>query len=371
MKQKLITAAVAGAFALPGVALAQVTISGTFEAGLTQGKVSEPAAARAGLNTSNTYVANAAAMRFGMTEDLGRGTSFFGLWEIRPILDGGTVTGDALAVGSTTPQAFIGLRNNSWGSFRIGNMSFWASKGEIASPRAFHYGYQNLSSYQQITGTGAVTSVIAGRQRNLMWYEMPKMGGLGLGVAYSTSNNANDSDLTVGTRKGSSYYLAPEYDAGVVKFGWTHANQKADGATSHYKGNKLYANGKIGPVTAGIGYVTWKGESAAAANNLNTKSWFLPVTYVTGPHTFGVALSKASDNKNVAGDQSAKQTAMAYNYALSKRTSVSLSHVRLKNSAGAAYDLSNLTGTMDGVTSFTSGLGEDLTTTTVGLHHSF
>jgi len=370
MNKKLIAAAVAGAFALPGVALAQVTISGTFEAGLTQGKVSD-APLRAGLNTSNTYVANAAAMRFGMTEDLGGGTSFYGLWEIRPILDGGTVTADALAVGSTTPQAFIGLRNNSWGSFRIGNMSFWANKGEIAGPRGFHYGYQNLSSYQQTGAGGGITSVIAGRQRNLMWYEMPKMGGLNLGVAYSTSNNANDSDLTVGTRKGSSFYIAPEYDAGFIKFGWTHANQKADAATSHYKGNKLYANGKIADFNVGIGYVTWKGESATGLNNLNAKSWFLPVSYMTGPHTFGVALSKVSDNKNLAGDSSAKQTAMAYNYSLSKRTAISLSHVRLKNAANAGFDLSNLTGTMDGTTNFTSGIGEDLTTTTVGLHHSF
>lgn len=371
MNQKLIAAAVAGAFALPGVALAQVTISGTFEAGLAQGKVSEPAAARAGLNTSNTYVANAAAMRFAMTEDLGGGTSFYGLWEIRPILDGGTVTADALAVGSATPQAYIGLRNNAWGSFRIGNMTFWTAKGSLPGPSGFYYGHTNLSSYAQITATGAVTSVSAGRQRNLMWYEMPKMGGFTMGAAYSTSNNANDSDLTVGTRKGSSLYLSPEFDAGFAKFGWTHANQKADGATSHYKGNRLYVTGKIGPVDAGLYHVTWKGESGAGLDNLDTKSWALPVSYTTGPHSFGITLSKVGDNRKVAGDQSAKQTAFAYNYSLSKRTKVSLTHVRLKNATGAAYDLASLINTMAGTTNMTAGLGEDLTATTVGLHHSF
>jgi predicted porin len=376
MNQKLIAAAVAGAFALPGVALAQVTISGTFELGLSQAKVSDaPVRTAAGFNTSSNIMRNAANLRFGMTEDLGGGTSFFGLYEIRPILDGGTATADALAVGSATPQAYLGLRNAAWGSVRAGNISIWSGRGDAASggPKAFNHGADNLTSYGATTvaAAGSVTSLIAGRQRNSVYYESPKMGGFTVNLGYSTSPQGNDDELTNASRKGSGQYFSPEYDAGFVKVGWMNAKNKADAATSLYKGNKYYATGMIGPIKAGFTYVTFKGETAAGLNNLNNAGWYIPLSYATGAHNFGIIIGKAGDNKNVVGDQSAKQTSMAYNYSLSKRTWLSLSHVKLKNATGGSYDLSNHTGTMDGATGFTSALGEDLTSTTFGLHHTF
>ena len=374
MNQKLIAAAVAGAFALPGVALAQVTISGTFELGLSQAKASDaPVRTAAGFNTSSNIMRNAANLRFGMTEDLGGGTSFFGLYEMRPILDASVGAADNSAPsGSTSAQSYLGLRNAAWGSVRAGAIAVWTARGSVeGAPKAFQHSSTNLTSYQQITATGAVTSVIAGRQRNVVYYESPKMGAFSVNLGYSTSPQGDDSDLTVATRKGSGQYFAPEFDAGFAKFGWTNAKQKADTNTSLYKGNKFHVTGKIGPVSTGINYVTWKGETAAGLNNLNTKSWSVPVNYTMGVHTFGLVLAKAGDNKNVVGDQSAKQTSIAYNYNLSKRTWLSLSHVKLKNATGAAYDLASHTGTMDGAAGFTSGIGEDLTSTTFGLHHTF
>jgi len=377
MNQKLIAAAVAGAFALPGVALAQVTISGTFELGLSQSKVTDaPVRTAAGLNTSSNIMRNAANLKFGITEDLGGGTSFFGQYEIRPILDGGvgSASTDSLPVGSQTPQSYLGLKNAEWGSVKVGNVSIWSGRGEVSGgPKAFNHALEALSSYGATTtaAAGSVTSLIAGRQRNVVYYESPKMGGFTVNVGYSTSPQGDDSDLTVATRKGKGQYFAPEYDAGVAKFGWVNAKQEADAATSIFKGNKYYVSGQIGPVTTGINYVTWKGETAAGLNNLNIKTWNIPVNYSTGAHTFGFITGKAGDNKNVVGDQSAKMTTIAYNYNLSKRTWLSLSHVKLTNATGGSYDLSSHTGTMDGAAGFTTALGEDLSSTTFGLHHTF
>ena len=374
MNQKLIAAAVAGAFALPGVALAQVTISGTFELGLSQSKVSDsPVRTAAGFNTSSNIMRNAANLRFGMTEDLGGGTSFFGLYEMRPILDatvGGAV--DSAPSGSGSAQSYLGLKNAAWGSVRAGAFSVWTANGSVAgTPKPFQHASTNLTGYQQITATGSVTSVASGRVRNVVYYESPKMGAFSVNLGYSTSPQGDDSDLTVATRKGSGQYFAPEFDAGFAKIGWTNAKQKGDANTSLFKGNKFHITGNIGPVSTGINYVTWKGESAAGLDNLNTKSWIIPVNYTVGAHTFGLEIAKAGDNKNVVGDQSAKQTSLAYNYNLSKRTWLSLSHTKLKNATGAAYDMASHTGTMDGAAGFTTALGEDLTSTTFGLHHTF
>jgi len=377
MNQKLIAAAVAGAFALPGVALAQVTISGSFNVGMSAvsiGDAGAGAGGHLGLNTSSNFVRSTGDLKFSMTEDLGGGTSAYALWEIRPVLDGSVGAAlDSNPQGSTTPQAYVGLKNNAWGAVRGGNIAIWSSRGDVANtPKAFHHSAANLTDYQQTTAaSGSITSTIAGRQRNVVYYESPKMGGLSLNVGYSTSPQGDDADLTVATRKGSGVYFAPEYDAGVVKFGMVNATQKASAATSVYKGNKFYVTGNIGDISTGIVYVTWKGESAAGLDNLKSTSYYVPINYTMGAHTFGYIYGKAGDNKNLAGDQSATINSIAYNYSLSKRTWLSLSRTSLKNAAGAGYDFSVFTGTMDGAAGMTTALGEDLTSTTFGLHHSF
>ena len=60
MNKKLLVVAVAGALAAPGLAMAQssVTISGIFKASLENIKIGAPAAARAGLNTTENRIAD-------------------------------------------------------------------------------------------------------------------------------------------------------------------------------------------------------------------------------------------------------------------------------------------------------------------------
>ena len=72
MNRKLIAIAVAGAFAVPGVAMAQVTVSGKLGIQLSNMRISDALPARAGLNTSETFMNdNASIIRIAARESLG------------------------------------------------------------------------------------------------------------------------------------------------------------------------------------------------------------------------------------------------------------------------------------------------------------
>src|SRR5690349_8186352 len=95
MQKILLAIAVAGALAAPVAARAQssVTISGVFKVGVDQDKVSNPGAARAGLNTSEIRVTdNSSRIIFGMTEDIGGGTAGIAQIDMRAGLDTGTLS---------------------------------------------------------------------------------------------------------------------------------------------------------------------------------------------------------------------------------------------------------------------------------------
>src|SRR4051812_1443621 len=104
MNKKLMAAAIAGAFAMPGLASAQVTVSGKFGVQLSNLKISDALPARAALNTRSTFVNdNASIIRISAKESLGGGMEAFGQYEIRPMMDslGGAAAG-SLGVGSQT-----------------------------------------------------------------------------------------------------------------------------------------------------------------------------------------------------------------------------------------------------------------------------
>jgi len=84
MNKKLMAAAVAGALALPGVALAQssVTISGIIKVGVDNLKIGNPGAARS--HSSETRVTdNSSRILFNVTEDLGGGLSAIAQMDLR------------------------------------------------------------------------------------------------------------------------------------------------------------------------------------------------------------------------------------------------------------------------------------------------
>lgn len=384
MKQKLITAAVAGAFALPGVALAQVSITGSMEVGFDNQKVGNAAAARATLHKKQTALISGAEIRFNVAENLGGGLEFYGYYEFRPQLDGANDGGDSMPVGSTTAPAFIGLRNpKSWGSVRFGNLPTISSKAGGKLPTAFRLSSQRLIDFTTV-GT-APLSFGSGRVANVIIYTMPAMGGLTLDVAYSTNAKSNDSDMLNAStvRKGQAYEIMPSYDAGSFKFGGAHSNIKYDVASGgifpDVKSNKLFFETELAGIVVGLNWRSTKVRNPVTGVDASkTKAWSLPISYQTGPHHFGMYYAKAGDDTVTAGDNRAKMVGIGYNYAMSKRTSLSVAYNKMDNASpdaagvgGSSYEMGGNGGFADGAAGFSALVGEDVSAITVGLHHKF
>jgi len=402
MNKKLMAVAVAGAFAVPTLAVAQVTVSGKLGIQLTNVKISDAAAGRAGAPSSSSFVNdNASIIRIGAREDLGGGMEAFGQYEIRPNLDGSAGTGTAgasnsgaLPVGSATGVSFVGLRSNAYGTIRAGTMATWGDgQGSGLSPETSqHYSTSGMTNYIMIAG--APLSFAASRQPNVIMYSMPAMGGLNLSAGWSSNSAGVDDDLLrTTTRKGQSWYFMPNYTlAGVGKFGWAYADIKTEGSnTTAYdiKANKLYWEGKLAGVDVGLSYakITAKAGNAATAaaagilaltpgategtKVADVTKWWLPVRYRVGKNTFGFLYIKSGDDKAQIGDQASKQTSLAYNYNFSNRTNAGISWVKVKNAAAAGYDITSMTGNGYGAGGASMGTGEDMSLIAVSLNHTF
>jgi len=402
MNKKLMAVAVAGAFAVPTLAVAQVTVSGKLGIQLTNVKISDAAAGRAGAPSSSSFVNdNASIIRIGAREDLGGGMEAFGQYEIRPNLDGSAGTGTAgasnsgaLPVGSATGVSFVGLRSNAYGTIRAGTMATWGDgQGSGLSPETSqHYSTSGMTNYIMIAG--APLSFAASRQPNVIMYSMPAMGGLNLSAGWSSNSAGVDDDLLrTTTRKGQSWYFMPNYTlAGVGKFGWAYADIKTEGSnTTAYdiKANKLYWEGKLAGVDVGLSYakITAKAGNAATAaaagilaltpgategtKVADVTKWWLPVRYRVGKNTFGFLYIKSGDDKAQIGDQASKQTSLAYNYNFSNRTNAGISWVKVKNAAASGYDITSMTGNGYGAGGASMGTGEDMSLIAVSLNHTF
>jgi len=404
MKRKLMAVAVAGAFAVPTMAVAQVTVSGKLGIQVTNVKISDFTAARtaAGTPNSSTFVNdNASIIRIGARENLGAGLEAFGQYEIRPNLDSSQGTGTAgasnagaLPVGSGTGVNYVGLRSNAWGQLRVGTMPTWGEgQGSGLSPETSqHYSTSGMTNYIMVAG--APLSFSASRQQNVVMYNMPAMGGFNLGAGWSSNPIGVDDDLLrTGTRKGQAWYLLPNYTVkGIGKFGWAYADIKTEGsATTIYdiKANKLYWEGALAGVEVGLSYakITAKAGNAATAaaagvialtpgatqgtKIADVTKWWIPVRYKVGKNTFGFMYIKTGDDKAQAGDQGSKQTSLAYNYHFSNRTNAGITWVKVKNSAAAGYDITSITGNGYGAGGASMGAGEDMNLIALSLNHTF
>ena len=404
MNKKLMAVAVAGAFAVPTLAVAQVTVSGKLGIQLTNVKISDFTAARtlAATPNSSTFVNdNASIIRIGAREDLGGGMEAFGQYEIRPNLDGSTGTGTAgasnagaLPVGSATGVSFVGLRSSAYGTVRAGTMPTWGDgNGSGLSPETSqHYSTSGMTNYIMIAGAPLAFS--SSRQPNVIMYSMPAMGGLNVSAGWASNPLGVDDDLLrTATRKGQAWYFMPNYTlAGIGKFGWAYADIKTEtSATAIYdmKANKLFWEGRLAGVEVGLSYakITAKAGNAATAAaagilaltpgaTAGTKiadvtKWWIPVRYKVGKNTFGFMYIKSGDDKAQLGDQGSKQTSLAYNYSFSNRTNAGISWVKVKNAAASGYDITSMTGNGYGAGGASLGSGEDMNLIAVSLNHTF
>jgi len=408
MKKTLI--AMAALVATSAFAQSSVTISGFLHGSYDAFSIKNAGATRTGNKSENRVTDNSSRIIFGMVEDLGGGLSAIGQVDVRFALDAQTRHGPddnakaaGGAAGSVNPVSnavtsgnnHVGLSSKTMGAIRLGRQDIHYTEGA-------HFNHTSAATIvSSINVLHSMTSANASRTPNLLWYTSPTINGFNATLGYSTNGRRQsggymevENDMGTNQRKGSTTYQRLAYTNGPLALVYSNVNSKSDwigtGALSgtgtlgtnsqnqpDQKGSIVTAKYTMGDFS--VGYAVTKAETTdTALATLGTKksvdSNQLGLGYKTGAHNFAYTITNKGDGKTAGVTQAntgAKQTSLVYGYDLSKRTSVGIGMVNLKNEAASAtglfYNAENAVGSYGS----TALAGETHKATVVALKHTF
>jgi predicted porin len=360
MKKKLLAVSVAGAFALPGVALAQttVTISGFFKGGfesLRYGQSLKNPASQSGV------VDDSSRIIFGVREDLGGGMAAIGQLDIRFGLDSGAIN----AGGNT----WVGLTSKDWGRLRLGrlDMHYIHRESELTVRGSLRADSISLLAY---AGGGGTAIANATRTWNVVNYTTPNWSGFTLDISYSANPGAAEADINSGVRRGRAWNVNPNMAGKNWQVGYSYWSSKPDGVGAiDQRADRLYGSYSWGGLKIGLAWDKSKLRNLAGVTTSNRTAWSLPVQYTWGPHGIYGHYTKARDDKATVAQDGARMWALSYAYNFSKRTSVALTYASIRNDAAATYNL--FTSAALGLGAAPIAAGEDPRTWGVTLRHAF
>ncbi|MFY9314430.1 MAG: porin [Burkholderiales bacterium] len=391
MNKRLLAVAVAGALAAPIAASAQssVTISGAITMTVDNVKYSDSPATRTTRSESRLNDESSSIV-FNVREDLGGGMSAIVKVDVKPNPDSSAI--------AASGESFIGISTKDAGRFTAGRHNFnffktpWDGYGLSGGLKS------HPSSLIDYAGGGKVAIANATRTPNSLMWSSPNWSGVTVDVGYSFNpggssatneignSTATEADLTAGNtaRKGRAWLLNPTYTASNWSVAYSYWSAKVDAPTASIfladqRSDSLY------------GYYTWGGFKLGGMWNktrLNTAvgatagakvsertAWSIPIRYTMGQHNFLAHYTKARDDKATAGvSDGAKMWALMYAYALSKRTSASLTYTKLRNdgnatAGGAGYNM--YTNIVLGSANAGTAASEDVSAFIFGMRHNF
>jgi predicted porin len=417
MNKKLMAAAVAGALAMPGLALAQssVTIGGFFKVGLEDIKYdslnpTRTNAAGATTNSSEWRVAdNSSRIIFGVSEDLGGGLSAIAQLDNRFAPDNGSIA----ATGNT----WVGLKSTSWGALTIGRhdlhygqnaSDMGAQASALKATSISLMDYVNIAVVPATNGNNGVAATYAiartTRTPNSIKWTTPNWSGFDMVLAYSTNAgggytgaavSTTDSEADLATcvgavpagscRKGYAWNINPHFTAENWGLGYSYWDSKPDAVLAEEQGNNAFGYFKWSGFKIGVSYNLSKVKGPNGTGGMQDfakrDAWSIPFSWTTGPHTILAHYTKANKDKvakdaagNDLGGTDASMAAVAYNYALSKRTSVGITYAQIRNGENAAYNFFTDSGNgTSGLSSTNAGAraGEDPKLLALIMYHAF
>jgi predicted porin len=348
MQKKLLTIVVAGAFAMPVAALAQVTVYGTIDGGLRN----QSKAQTAGGDESNLVVTDGLRttnrLGFRGSEDLGGGLKANFTMEGQHASDTG-----ATAI-NTARKSVVGLSK--------GGMSL-----DIGRDYTANFKTQGIYDPMSYTYTGIVPSVLntAGvRFSNLVTAGF-RFGTGGIRVDYTTGGQQNP-DGTPGDDTGDGVGINGDFAFGPVTIAAAFSTFDENAAGLSRDTTNIGARYMMGAFTFRAGWSNTESESNTAngvAGVAESPMFMLGVQYAISP-TLNARLGYYSmDTENAAGAtlQERKQMIVALDYYLSKRTTAYVAYDRL--------DLDTGTVTLGGAQS--GPLLDGASGISAGIAHSF
>ncbi|MDR2164045.1 MAG: porin [Zoogloeaceae bacterium] len=328
MQKKLIALAVASATLASGAAMAQtnVQIYGSVDVGLSHrgDNIADDIGSK---NSIDSGISSGNRLGFQGTEDLGNGLKALFTLEAGFKVEDGEHTQGGRLFGR---QAFLGLTGN-FGTFIAGRL-YTPHYSFLSAIDPFKGG--TVGRYRNVFTAGVTTDgenlFDPTRVDNAVAYVSPSWSGFNVTLAFS--NNAIGQEATENAGDERVWAILPRYTNGPVDVGFSYHRIKtkdADDATGGVGGTTdvNITNWAVGG-TYNFGSAKLHAfydenkfkDINAADDDLKLKSWLLGVTVPFGKHAIQASYtqSKLSGFENHEGK--ARQWALGYTYAFSKRT---------------------------------------------------
>ncbi len=402
MQKKVIALAVAGALAAPALALAQdsgVVISGTIYGEYSKASIGAATAGTRLQGTdmlqvpgSNLRIRSTEKVAYGMTawfqcestldfrgtngsqvmcernSALGLqgdfGNAYFGIWDTPFKRTMGNVGGRDTGIFGTA----------QW----LAGNSTTVSAGQVSAKVA---GTISTSSAGAVTGvtadTAADTAAGAGvfkrRQKNLITFDTPTIGGFQAMFGATTTNHATLLSNGAAGAKARVMSSAISYKNGPINLGGAYDKHKSiNGDNLDATGYHVSADYTLGSVKLGAVYTVQKLETAATTT-AQVKAYLVGAEWnIAGPHSIHASYANAGDitgsgtftNRGTAGaNTGARLMQVRYVNDLSKRTQFQVGVVQARNDKSGAYFL--------GGYSSKNGVGGNDTAYAVNMTHNF
>lgn len=322
MQKKLIALAVAGAAAgfmsAPVLAQSQVTLYGTFDAGIRNvDNVNGAGDSQLTMDSSGTYNSN----RWGMkgSEDLGNGM------HANFNLEGGFMTGTG--VGSISGGLFgrkqiVGLSGN-WGALDLGR-NYTTIFYTTGAYDPFNYNYPGIIPIAGLDGA---------RNNNNITYTSNSFNGLTFRANHALGEVAGKTSASANSELGLSYANGPFSMGGA----YGAAKNATDTLTTkNWTIGGAYATG---PFRVALGYDIKKADIAGGGTG-DTKNWWLGGSYkLSGANALSAAYYDTKTTNLAAIDGKKKLFIVGFVHNLSKRTELyaDIDHTGLDGSSVLGY----------------------------------
>ncbi len=358
MNKKVMAVAVAAALAAPAAALAQVTISGKFNA--EYGFASQmDTTSNFSRDSTDGFNSGASNIRLAGEEKLGGGNSVWFQCETRARwgVDLSPTQGTS---GICDRNSALGFKG-AFGNFFVGR---WDTAVEDSSGltrltgSTGWDGRQHLLTESQDTSNTATNIGISFAQRvqNSFNYNSPNFSGFQVnlsttsaGSALNTGNVATQSGL-----KGRIYSILAKYEGGPLLgyLGYeTHSDNQAvtsggrDGAKENFL--TFGISYVYGPVKFAAIYTDVDADGIVAGTDVTRSTWQIGADWkVTPAGTVRFVYTQADDYEGTdaraaLADQGAKQYSIGYFHALSKRTTVGVYYTAVDNDTNGVYNFAS------------------------------
>lgn len=358
MKKSLLALAVIGAFTGSAFAADNVQLYGIIDMGVAHYTGIKPSAGTGDASFTGLQSGIQSPSRIGLkgTEDLGGGLKAIfkvetGFCAAGTNVTGGNSSGYCSGDGFMQRESYVGLTGN-FGTVIGGRLYNPAYNNQVAID-PFGYGLTGSIGNTSLLAQNGVAKLT--RADQTLAYVTPNFSGFDATLAYTFNVGKGDQAIATNGSTSRAVWLSGNYNNGPITAGVDYSqisNGQNFAALSALTGSpKIKMYDVFGGYDFGIAkvvglYSNLKVDSISGSQ----KQWLLGATVPVGP---GAVLASYSVYKNDMGSPSsapqAKQAAIGYTYALSKRTNLYTSYSHISNSDGAAIVANSNASTNAGV----------------------